>query len=826
MNNENLTLTEYEIKGILGRGTFSKVKLGINRNTKEKVAIKIIDKQFISNKNNYERIKREILILKKSNHPNIIKVHEIKEDSKNYYFILEYCKYGELFQYIINQKHLDSNLSAFYFFQLINGLNYLHSHQIIHRDLKPENILIGNGKILKIIDFGLSNFSSKDEYLNTPCGSPSYAPPEMILYSKYNGILADIWSCGVILYVMLCGFLPFDGNSNTDLFNKIIKCKVNYPKNMDKNAVDLLKNILIANPDKRYNLDKIRKHIFYLKGKKIFEEKYPDLIDKIESDNSFNNNNEIRISYLKDISVSDNFNKSINDNNNNKISNSRFKSIENKNVKKIINNFIESNSDKNNIDMKKDNNLYKSNLILRTKNINYYKKLLSDRINIQKIRSSKNAISNKSNQNKNDINTSKKNYLSVNKRDKKNSISNTSTNKHNTDNVYEKCKEKSIHKKEVNIISCQNNYIKNNNNGFKTPNNLMIKQLISNSKKFEEEEKNVNETYGVQREKQNFHINGQIKKVKKSKKIYKNEIKNFSGESKKNDLEKIEDKNIKKINDNISPIKINIRSLNSKFQKNQLEEIRKNNFDSNYNKKNKDNDNKNKIKNKLEIKENFFINKKINLNIQSPRELIIADKKDINNKTISMNIITQNCQGKEKIKENHQKNRMTKKHSLANKLSKLSSIKKNYNTCNDILNSSKGKEDFKNYIISHNKINDSQNNKKYSINKGRSMKKNLNLSENKYINKKRYEYNYLMIDSYKTNKNNKIRSTSNNESINSKSNNKRNYEKKSNIQSKNKKNLKQNELNYKSLELENKISGNCRNIKRCIKTKEKNRIKL
>jgi serine/threonine protein kinase len=89
MNNENLTLTEYEIKGILGRGTFSKVKLGINRNTKEKVAIKIIDKQFISNKNNYERIKREILILKKSNHPNIIKVHEIKEDSKNYYFILE-----------------------------------------------------------------------------------------------------------------------------------------------------------------------------------------------------------------------------------------------------------------------------------------------------------------------------------------------------------------------------------------------------------------------------------------------------------------------------------------------------------------------------------------------------------------------------------------------------------------------------------------------------------------------------------------------------------------------------------------------------------------
>ena len=109
MNNENLTLSEYELKGIIGKGTFSKVKLGMSKLTKEKVAIKIIDKQFTFNNNNYERIKLEISILKKTSHPNIIKVYDIKEDSNNYYFIMEYCKYGELFQQIVNSKHLEMN---------------------------------------------------------------------------------------------------------------------------------------------------------------------------------------------------------------------------------------------------------------------------------------------------------------------------------------------------------------------------------------------------------------------------------------------------------------------------------------------------------------------------------------------------------------------------------------------------------------------------------------------------------------------------------------------------------------------------------------------
>ena len=142
MKKEGFILSNYELKGILGNGTFSKVKLAINKITKEKVAIKIIDKQKALNKNSYERIKREISILKNISHPNVIKVIDTKEDSNNYYFIMEYCQNGELFLLIANNKRLDEKKASFYFFQLINGLNYLHINRIVHRDLKPENLLL------------------------------------------------------------------------------------------------------------------------------------------------------------------------------------------------------------------------------------------------------------------------------------------------------------------------------------------------------------------------------------------------------------------------------------------------------------------------------------------------------------------------------------------------------------------------------------------------------------------------------------------------------------------------------------------------------------
>lgn len=818
MNNENLTLTEYEIKGILGKGTFSKVKIGINKITKEKVAIKIIDKQFILNKNNYDRIKREIYILKKAQHPNIIKVKDIKEDPKNYYIIMEYCKYGELFKQIINKKRLDANISSFYFFQLINGLNYLHFNQIIHRDLKPENILLADNKILKIIDFGLSNFCSQNEYLSTPCGSPSYAPPEMIEGNKYNGMLGDIWSCGIILFVMLCGYLPFDGKDNTDLFNIIVKCKVKYPKNIDKNAVDLLKNILVANPEKRINLDQIKKHKFYLNGKKIFEEKYPNLIDKIENfdKNNIIINKEIKQLFVKNNNESEIIDKLNNDNYSDKnISEEcRYKAFENQKENKNINNYIEQNNNLNSKEAKKDSNLYKSNLLLKTKNINYYKRILTERLNIQKVKNCKNS-NNNAKQNYNYTNNSKK-LPSKSKNNKNKCITNSSiNNKSNTNfknestkdtktmNIKDTWEERSAKKKDMISITLKEKYLKSS----KSPNHLIIRHFSNNIKKFYEEEKNVSiDKYRVQKDTNSFNVNINIKNVKKLQKIYKNEIKNFSGDNLYNNLENNNDskgkineassKNISicvnKINYPKTPNKKMILSLKSNIRKKHSEELNKSKFDNIYNKKN--------MNNILERKEKFAHNKNKNLNIKSPQELyhknneLFPKEKNINTTNInylksSTNKLLHSRQKenlnlikvyKDNIKNKGHKNKNINNNDiLANKLCKLSNIKKNFDTCNDILNSTKGKEEFKNYIISHNKLRKTKTNIPRKLINDRSLTKTFNHSESK--NKNKNKFNYSIGDSEKASKSKIIRTKSNNKSMNKKLKNNNKSENRFNI---------------------------------------------
>ena len=279
--NQNI-LYEYTIKETIGKGTFSKVKLGINKSTGEKVAIKILEKRKIKTKTDKIRVERELNILKKINHINIVKILQTKEDQDNIYIIMEFINY-DLFLHIVNNKRLDEKESSFYFYQLISGLEYIHSLNIVHRDLKPENLLITKKRILKIIDFGLSNYFINDELLFTPCGSPSYTPPEMIKGYKYNGYAVDIWSSGIILYGMLCGYLPFEERDNKALFKKIVKCKVVYPKTLSNNAQNLLKKILVPNPDKRININEIKKHPFYLEGKEIFYKRYPDLIGMIEN---------------------------------------------------------------------------------------------------------------------------------------------------------------------------------------------------------------------------------------------------------------------------------------------------------------------------------------------------------------------------------------------------------------------------------------------------------------------------------------------------------------------------------------------------------------
>jgi len=231
-NKEYYQIGGYLIKNNLGEGTFGKVKLGIYLQTGEKFAVKIIDKKKLIEKNDQIHLKRELDLLQKLNHINIISVYEIFENIDNYFIVMEYCSKGELFNYIVNKQRLNENEASFFFYQLINGLEYIHSIGISHRDIKPENLLLTYNHILKIIDFGLSNYYKENisKYLQTPCGSPCYSSPEMVSGKAYDGFKVDIWSCGIVLFAMLCGYLPFDDKSDDKIiFKKIVECEVKYP---------------------------------------------------------------------------------------------------------------------------------------------------------------------------------------------------------------------------------------------------------------------------------------------------------------------------------------------------------------------------------------------------------------------------------------------------------------------------------------------------------------------------------------------------------------------------------------------------------------------
>ena len=247
----------------IGQGTFGIVVLGTHRLTGEKVAVKILDKHKILQETDKSRLEREIKIIKKMRHNNIVHLYDVKETPTSLYIIMEYINGKELFEYIISNKKLSELESCKFYQQIISGIEYLGKIKVVHRDIKPENLLLDNKNNIKIVDFGLSNSYPKNELLTTACGSPCYAAPEMINGERYYGLKADIWSSGIVLYAMLCGYLPFEESDNEKLYKKITAGKFKTPNFLSDSAKDFLHRILDVDPKSRITIPQMKKHPWF-----------------------------------------------------------------------------------------------------------------------------------------------------------------------------------------------------------------------------------------------------------------------------------------------------------------------------------------------------------------------------------------------------------------------------------------------------------------------------------------------------------------------------------------------------------------------------------
>lgn len=314
------TLLNYEFKQSIGQGTFGKVKLAIHSLRKENVAVKILNKKQIEKKNEMNLVQRELDIIPNFNHINLIKVHHILQDENNFYIVMDYCENGELFDYIVKKHRLSEEESSNFFYQLINGVEYIHNCKIVHRDLKPENLLLTKNKTLTIIDFGLSSEFDGKNLLSTKCGSPSYAAPEIIKGYQYNGFKTDIWCCGIILYAMICGYLPFEGDNNKELFKNILEGQIDFPNYVSSAARSLILKILTSDPDERIDIEGIKQSEFYLKGKELCKINYNQK-RKRKYPNIANTNEDVELIFFKKrlLQLNSNFNKKV-ENINNQIS--------------------------------------------------------------------------------------------------------------------------------------------------------------------------------------------------------------------------------------------------------------------------------------------------------------------------------------------------------------------------------------------------------------------------------------------------------------------------------------------------------------------------
>ncbi|XP_014066155.1 MAP/microtubule affinity-regulating kinase 3 isoform X11 [Salmo salar] len=244
----------YRLLKTIGKGNFAKVKLARHILTGREVAIKIIDKTQL-NPNSLQKLFREVRIMKILNHPNIVKLFEVIETERTLYLVMEYASGGEVFDYLVAHGRMKEKEARAKFRQIVSAVQYCHQKHIVHRDLKAENLLLDADMNIKIADFGFSNEFTMGNKLDTFCGSPPYAAPELFQGKKYDGPEVDVWSLGVILYTLVSGSLPFDGQNLKELRERVLRGKYRIPFYMSTDCENLLKRFLVLNPAKRGTLE-------------------------------------------------------------------------------------------------------------------------------------------------------------------------------------------------------------------------------------------------------------------------------------------------------------------------------------------------------------------------------------------------------------------------------------------------------------------------------------------------------------------------------------------------------------------------------------------
>lgn len=264
-----MVLGKYELGRVLGQGTFAKVYYGRDLRAGESVAIKVIDKaQLRRTEGMVEQLRREISIMRMVRHPNVVGIREVLASRARVFVVMEYARGGELFAKVARGR-LTEDRARRYFQQLVAAVGFCHSRGVAHRDLKPENLLLDEEGRLKVTDFGLAALPEQlrhDGLLHTQCGTPAYVAPEVLRKRGYDGARADLWSCGVVLYVLLCGFLPFQHENYVKMYQKIFKAEYLVPPWVSGDARRLLARLLIVDPAKRISIPEIMRTTWFRNG--------------------------------------------------------------------------------------------------------------------------------------------------------------------------------------------------------------------------------------------------------------------------------------------------------------------------------------------------------------------------------------------------------------------------------------------------------------------------------------------------------------------------------------------------------------------------------